>query len=133
MASNLGICLDLCTPNFPLLKALSAENAVISGKRKTNKHKHFWRDGVQDKQEPSLGQTGTRPRDKLGPVPGTHRPFSVEFHSKIAILSRLSLGRVPVCPWDDCPARAVRKMFMCFLFIGFFAPIIDLVRRCLDK
>ena len=27
-----------------------------------------------------------------------------------------------VRPWDDCPTRAVRKMFMCFLFIGFFAP-----------
>ena len=70
---------------------------------------------------PSLGQTGPRPWDKLGPVPGTNRPFSVYFHSKIAILSRLSLGLVGVCPWDDCPARAVRKIFMCFLFIGFFS------------
>ena len=41
----------------------------------------------------------------------------------MAILSHLSLGRVGVRPWDDCPTRAVRKMFMCFLFIGFvFAP-----------
>ena len=30
--------------------------------RKNNKHKRFGRDGVQD---------------KLGPVPGTNRPFSV--------------------------------------------------------
>ena len=30
----------------------------------------------------------------------------------------LSLGRVRVCPWDDCPTRAVRKTFMCFVFIG---------------
>ena len=66
-----------------------------------------------DKWDPS-------PRDKMGPVPGTNRPFSVDFHSKSAILSRLSLGRVGVRPWDDCPTRAVRKMFMCFLFIGFF-------------
>ena len=28
---------------------------------------------------------------------------------KIAILSRLSLGRVEVRPLDDCPATAVRK------------------------
>ena len=83
------------------------------GQEKTNKHKHFGRDGVRDKQEPSLGQTG--------PVPGTNRPFSVEFHSKIAILSRLSLGRVPVCPWDDCPARAVRKC-LCVLCLFFFGP-----------
>ena len=27
-----------------------------------------------------------------------------------------------VCPWDDCPARAVRKTFLCFLFIGFSCP-----------
>ena len=69
---------------------------------------------------PSLGQTGPHAWDKLGPGPGTNRPFSVYFHSKIAILSRLSLGWVGVRPWDDCPARAVRKMFTCFLFIGFF-------------
>ena len=58
----------------------------------------------------------------MEPVPGTNRPFSAQFHSKIAILSRLSLGRGGVRPWDDCPTRAVRKMFMCFLFIGFLLP-----------
>ena len=68
------------------------------------------------------GTNRNRPWDKMGPVPGTNRPFSVDFHSKIAMKSRLSLGRVGVRPWDDCPARAVRKMFMCFMFIGFFAP-----------
>ena len=94
----------------------------ILGKRKTNKHKHFGRDGVRDKQEPSLGQIGTRPRDKPGPVPGTNRPFPVYFHSKGTILSRLSLGRVGVRPWDDCPTRAVRKMFMCFCLLVFFRP-----------
>ena len=46
-----------------------------SGKEKTNKHKHFGRDGVRDKHEP--GTNGTPPWDKLGPVPGTNRPFSV--------------------------------------------------------
>ena len=51
--------------------------APSSGKKKTNKHKHFRRDGVRDKQEPSLGTNGTPPRDKMGPVPGTNRPFSV--------------------------------------------------------
>ena len=37
--------------------------SFISGKKKTNKHKHFRRDSVRDKQEPSLGQ--------MGPLPGT--------------------------------------------------------------
>ena len=95
-----------------------------SGKKKTNKHKHFRRDGVRDKRDPVPGTNGTPPRDKMGPVPGTKWDPSL-FNSpvkksKIAILYRLSLGRVGVCPWDDCPPRAVRKMFMCFLFIGFF-------------
>ena len=66
------------------------------------------------------GTNRNRSWDKPGPVPGTNRPFSVELHSTIAILSRLSLGRVGDRPWDDCPANAVRKMFMCFLFIGCF-------------
>ena len=68
------------------------------------------------------GTNGTPPWDKLGPVPGPNRPFPVYFHTKTSILSRLSLGWVGVRPWDDCPARAVRKMFTCFLFIGFFPP-----------
>ena len=46
-------------------------------------------------------------QDKPEPVPGTNRPFSVEFHSKLTILSHFSLGQVPVCPWNDSPARAV--------------------------
>ena len=67
-----------------------------------------------DKRDPSLGQTGTRP--------GTNWPFSVEFHSKIAILSLLSLVRIPVCPWDDCPAGAVRKNAYVFSVYWLFRP-----------
>ena len=67
-----------------------------------------------------FGTNGDPSWDKLGPVPGTNRPFSVLFHSKIAILSRLSLGRVGVRSWDDCPAKAVRKMFMCFVRVYWF-------------
>ena len=52
--------------------------------RKTSKHKHLGRDGVRDKQEPSLGQTG--------PVCGTtvHSLFSSTVKSPFC----------PVCPWD---------------------------------
>ena len=57
------------------------------------------RNRAWDKRDPSLGQSITRPWDKPA--------VSVEFHSKIAILSRLSLGQVGVCRLDDCPARAV--------------------------
>ena len=37
------------------------KDKVQSGKKETNKHKHFGRDGVRDKQEPSLGQTDWDP------------------------------------------------------------------------
>ena len=57
-------------------------------------------------------------KDKPGPVPWTNRPFAVEFHIKIAILSRLSLGREGVRPWNDCP----QKMLVCFVFAVFFCP-----------
>ena len=64
-----------------------------SGKEKTNKHKHFGAGRCS-------GQTGPIPvanqdpsLDKPGPAPGTNRPVPVQFHRKIAILSRLSLGR----------------------------------------
>ena len=85
-----------------------------SGKKKTNKHKHFGRDGVRDKQEPSLGQ--------MGPLPGTKWDPSLGQTGLSLLNSTVKSPFCPVCPWDDCPARAVRKMFMCFLFIGFFAP-----------
>ena len=68
-----------------------------------------------DKRGPSLGQIGIRPWENTA-------VSSVEFHSKIGVLSRLSLGRMGVRPWDDCPARAVRNMFICYLSIVFFRP-----------
>ena len=71
---------------------------------------------------PSLGQTGPRPWDKLGPSLGQTGRF--------LFTSTVKSPFCPVCPWDrwgfvpgtTVPARAVRKMFMCFLFIGFFRP-----------
>ena len=45
-------------------------------------------------QEPSLRQARDPSWDEPGPVPGTNRPFSVDFHSNIVILSHLSLGRL---------------------------------------
>ena len=65
-----------------------------------------------------------RPCDKRdpSPVPGTNRSFSVEFLSKIAILSCLSLGRVRVSPWDNYLARAVRNC-LCVVCLFFrFSP-----------
>ena len=69
-----------------------------------------------------LGGTVSRtnrncPWDKLGPVPGINRDLSMGQTSRCLFNSK-----VPVCPWDDCPARVVGNMFMCFAFIGYFLP-----------
>ena len=68
------------------------------------------------------GTNGTPPRDKTGPVPGTNRPFSLEFHSKIAILSRLSLGQVGVRPWKRLSHKGRQKNVYVFSVYWFFAP-----------
>ena len=41
---------------------------------------------LQGDPRPCSGTSRNRPWDKLGPVPGTSRPFSVEFHRQIGIL-----------------------------------------------
>ena len=63
-----------------------------SGTKKTNKHKHFRRDGVRDKQEPSLGQ--------MGPLPGTNRDPSQGQTGRFLFNSTVKSPFCPVCPWD---------------------------------
>ena len=48
---------------------LAEDPPHASDKKKTNKHKHFGRDGVRDKQELSLGQSGTPPLGQIGTCP----------------------------------------------------------------
>ena len=63
-----------------------------SGKEKTNKHKYFRRDGVRDKQEPSLGQMGPLPRTKWDPSLG---------QTGLSLFnSTVKSPFCPVCPWD---------------------------------
>ena len=49
------------------------------------------------------GTNGARSWDKPGPVLGTNWPVSAEFHGKIGILSRLSLGWAGVRPCQGGP------------------------------
>ena len=63
-----------------------------SGKKKTNKHKHFWQDGGRDKQEPSLGQ--------MGPLPGTKWDPSLGQTGLSLLSSTVKSPFCPVCPWD---------------------------------
>ena len=62
------------------------------GQEKANKHKHFGRDGVWDKQEPSLGQTG--------PLPGTNWDPSLGQTGLSLLNSTVRSPFCPVCPWD---------------------------------
>ena len=68
------------------------ENHPFSGKKKTNKHKHFRRDGLRDKQEPSLGQ--------MGPLPGTKWDPSLGQAGLSLFNSTGKSPFCPVCPWD---------------------------------
>ena len=52
----------------------------------------YWPDGVRDKQEPSLGQTG--------PVPGTNRDPSLGQTGHFLLNSTVESPLCPVCPWD---------------------------------
>ena len=61
-------------------------------KEKTNKHKHFGRDGARDKHEPSPGQTG--------PLPGTNWDPSLGQTGLFLFDSTVKSPFCPVCPWD---------------------------------
>ena len=68
------------------------QGTFLSGKKKTNKHKHFRRDGVRDKQEPSLGQ--------MGPLPGTKWDPSLGQTGLSLFNSTVRSPFCPVCPLD---------------------------------
>ena len=57
---------------------------------------------------------GTPPRDKMGPVPGTNRPFL--FNS--AVKSPFCL----VCPWTIVPQGPSEKCLSVFCLLVFFRP-----------
>ena len=67
------------------------------------------------------GTNGTRPWDKLAPVPGTNCPFSAEFHSKIAICPVCPLGRVGFVPGTIVP-QGPSEMSLCVLCLLIFSP-----------
>ena len=74
------------------LRPFSSLETLASGKKKTNKHKHFRRDGLRDKQEPSLGQ--------MGPLPGTKWDPSLGQTGLSLFNSTVKSLVCPVCPWD---------------------------------
>ena len=89
--------------------------------RKTNKHKHFWQDGVQDKQEPSPGQTGTRPWDKLGPVPGTNWDPSLGQIGRFLLNSTVNSPFCSVCPCGTIVPQGPSEKCLCVLCLLVFS------------
>ena len=93
-----------------------------SGKKKTDKHKHFRRDGPRDKQEPSLGQ--------MGPLPGTKWDPSLGQTGLSLFISTVKSLFCPVCPWDGwgfvpgtiVPQGPSEKCLCVFCLLVFFAP-----------
>ena len=60
-----------------------------------------------DEQDPSLGQSAI--------VPRTKRPLSAKLHSHPLFC--------PVCLWNgwgSCPAKGLRSLFICFMFLVFW-------------
>ena len=94
----------------------------IRARKKTNKHKHFRRDGLRDKQELCLGQTGPLPGTKWDPSLG-QTGLSL-FNSTVKSLF------CPVCPWDGrgfvpgtiVPQGPSEKCLCVFCLLVFFAP-----------
>ena len=66
----------------------------------------------------------------MGPLPGTNRDPSQAQTGRCLFTSTVKSPFCPVCPWDGwgfvpgtiAPEGPSEKMFMCSLFIGFFAP-----------
>ena len=123
--SALRICCDLKRGSNHKSRDVKVRfEPLFSGKKKTNKHKRFRRDGIRDKQEPSLGQ--------LGPLPGTKWEPSLGQTGLSLFNSTVESPFCPSCPWDGwgfvpgtiVPQGPSEKCLLCFLFIVFFfAPI----------
>ena len=92
------------------------------GQEKTNKHKHFRRDGLWDKQEPSLGQ--------MGPLPGTKWDPSLGQTGLSLSNSTVKSLFCPVCPWDwwgfvpgtIVPQKPSEQCLCVFCLLVFFSP-----------
>ena len=97
------------------------------GKEKTNKHKHFGRDGVRDKHKPSLGQTG--------PLPGTNWDPSLGQTGLSLFNSTVKSPFCPVCPWDGwgfvpgtiVPQGRSEKCLCVFCLLVFFRPQLTVI------
>ena len=95
---------------------------ICRARKKPINHKHFGRNGVRDKQEPFLGQTG--------PLPGTNWDPSLGQTGLFLFNSTVNVLFCPVCPWDGwgfvpgtiVPQGPSEKCLSVSCLLVFFAP-----------
>ena len=96
--------------------------SVLSwGKKKTNKHKEFWRD------TPWCASRGHVPSVPwyVPSVPGTFCPFSIDLHINQAQMSQVSLGRPEFVPGTP-PGHPDRQIPLCdFSLSVFFSSLLS--------
>ena len=108
--------------SFWLVFSWSLYLAVVTwGKKKTNKHKEFWRDTPWCASRLSRGHVQSVPW-YVPSVPGTFWPFSIDLHINQSQMSQVSLGRpefVPGTPPGHPTAKflCVISLYRFFVFI----------------
>ena len=91
------------------------------GKKKTNKHKEFWRDTPWCASRLSRGHVPSVPW-YVPSVPGTFCPFSIDLHINQAQMSQVSLGRPEFVPGTP-PGHPDRQIPLCdFSLSVIFSP-----------
>ena len=88
------------------------------GKKKTNKHKEFWRDTPWCASRLSRGHVPSVPW-YVPSVPGTFCPFSIDLHTNQAQMSQVSLGRPEFVPGTP-PGHPGRQIPLCDFSLSVF-------------
>ena len=85
------------------------------GKKKTNKHKEFWRDTPWCASRLSRGHVPSVPW-YVPSVPGTFCPLSIDLHINQAQMSQVSLGRPEFVPGTPPGHPTAKFLYVIFLY-----------------
>ena len=89
-------------------------------KKKTNKHKEFWRDTPWCASRLSRGHVPSVPW-YVPSVPGTFCPFSIDLHINQAQMSQVSLGRPEFVPGTPPGHPTAKFLYVIFLYRFFLS------------
>ena len=101
---------------------------LIGERKKTNKHKEFWRDTPWCASRLSRGHVPSVP-SYVPSVPGTFCPFSIDLHINQAQMSQVFLGRPEFVPGTP-PGHPTAKFLYVIVLYRFFSLLTDL--KCHD-